>query len=367
MTGVTNSVRLKFRILNNETGGVILDREYWDTPAADPMQVGTDNPPGTYLGQTGYFLLCLFRDPQLVDPNVPPLTTAEVIYDNAEVFEYDVPDAEITRSVLLSWSANTEEEQIVLGADSLASNAVWTPWPEPIFKRFGGPCVAVPVTASQQFLKLLPGTQFVDDFSATWGPFTNRNPYRTYWQTPGEDLWVTNGVLRVYCQGPVGGGILIEAPGAPIVARDFAASLDIVDWATSGTNWSVIGIMGRASLTGPPGDPTEAVGYGGLLALNGGGMLGKVRMSIWIGSTPVYGPTFDYVTGTRYRLEFSVVGTQLRFRVLNASTLEVIDQMSMTDLSYQQGFVGLWVNTPPNVPESHEILLDNLVVSATKP
>ncbi len=71
-----------------------------------------------------------------------------------------------SRSVLLSWPQSAQE-QIVVGADSLASNAVWTPWPEPIFKRFGQMCVAVPTTASQQFFKTVLGTQFVDDFSDT--------------------------------------------------------------------------------------------------------------------------------------------------------------------------------------------------------
>ncbi len=42
-----------------------------------------------------------------------------------------VPD--ISKSVLLSWPEPTQE-QIVVGSDSL-TGPVWTPWPEPIFKR----------------------------------------------------------------------------------------------------------------------------------------------------------------------------------------------------------------------------------------
>ena len=62
MTGVQSGVLLQFRILDNDNAGAVLfEREYLDTAAADPMQVGTDNPPGNYLGRSGYFQLALFR------------------------------------------------------------------------------------------------------------------------------------------------------------------------------------------------------------------------------------------------------------------------------------------------------------------
>ena len=60
MTGTNSSVLLKFKILDNDNAGaVIFQGEYWDTPAADPMQPGwgPDNPPASYLGLSGSFLV----------------------------------------------------------------------------------------------------------------------------------------------------------------------------------------------------------------------------------------------------------------------------------------------------------------------
>src|SRR5512139_180898 len=68
---------------------------------------------------------------------------------------------DISKSVLLSWP-EPAQEQIVVGSDS-PTGPVWTPWPEPIFNRFGQMCMTVPTTASQQFFKPVLGRQFVDD------------------------------------------------------------------------------------------------------------------------------------------------------------------------------------------------------------
>jgi hypothetical protein len=82
----------------------------------------------------------------------------------------------ITNSARLEWPVPAED-CIVVGANSLASNAVWTPWPEPIYKRFGELCMAVPTTTTQQYFKLVPGTQFIDDFLDPQEPFAVRNPW----------------------------------------------------------------------------------------------------------------------------------------------------------------------------------------------
>ena len=102
MTGTQSGVLLKCRILDNDNAGaVIFERECWDTADADPMQPGwgPDDPPGSYLGASGSFILSLFRDPQYLDPDVPlpPGAKAEVVYDNAEVLEYDVPSLQIAK------------------------------------------------------------------------------------------------------------------------------------------------------------------------------------------------------------------------------------------------------------------------------
>ncbi len=120
-----------------------------------------------------------------------------------------------SRAVLLYWPEPTQE-QIVVGADSLASNAVWTPWPEPIFKRFGQMCMAVPTTASQQFFRTALGRQFLDDFSETWGPFTNRDSYMHWFRQPGEDWFVTNGTLRVNVNLSTDAGFLLLPVGTNI-------------------------------------------------------------------------------------------------------------------------------------------------------
>jgi alpha-L-arabinofuranosidase len=88
MTPVCSDVHLKFKVLDNDNGGaVIFERECWDTAAADPVERGTDDPPGNYLGLTGCFMLGLFRDDGSFDDEttLPPLAEAEVVCDNAEV------------------------------------------------------------------------------------------------------------------------------------------------------------------------------------------------------------------------------------------------------------------------------------------
>jgi hypothetical protein len=183
MTGVQSNVLVQLKILDNERPGrVVYATDVWDTPNRDPMQVGTDDPPGNFLGRAGKFFLGVYHDNVgWLDPDVeiPHLGEAEVVFDNAEFFEYDSAwiAGPQTVACLACWSQDTAEEQIVVGASSLASDAVWTPWPEPIFKRHGELCMAVPTTATQQFFKLVPGTQFIDDFSDPQEPFAVRNPW----------------------------------------------------------------------------------------------------------------------------------------------------------------------------------------------
>jgi hypothetical protein len=272
-------------------------------------------------------------------------------------------DLDIQRSVLLSWPDNAAQEQIVVGADSLASNAVWTPWPEPIFKRHGELCMAVPTTASQQFFKLVPGTQFYDDFSDTMQPFTNRNAYTNFGQSAVELVIVTNGVMQIARVGPCPAGVSPRPP-MEILARDFCASVDILNWTTSSTNWCYFSIAGRGRFT----NPTAANAYIAGLVLNYAGIPGNVRLSIWNGSIDVPGPSFDFAAiPPPYRMEFSVVGNNLRLRVLNLATKEVIREQTLVAARFTEGWVGFWVNNPANDPTNHEIIVDNFFVTGTKP
>jgi hypothetical protein len=274
----------------------------------------------------------------------------------------------ITNAVLLSWPEPTQE-QIVVGADSLASNAVWTPWPEPIFKRHGELCMAVPTTASQQFFKAVLGRQFVDDFSDCWGPFTNRNSYMDWFKEDGEQWFVTNGVLKftgISVQYP---GFLVLPVGTNAAAKheDFYTSVEILDWVTSTNNWDFLSLFGRGIIY----SPTYVNGYIGGLALNFSGIPGQVRLSIWDGYVEVFGPSFDMGTNPLpYRLEFSGVGNpicQLRLRVLSLPTMQLIREQTLVATRYAEGFPGFWINSRNQAGDTYRITTDNFFLSGTKP
>ena len=274
-----------------------------------------------------------------------------------------VPD--IFKSVLLSWP-EPAQEQIVVGAGSL-TGPVWTPWPEPIYKRFGQMCMAVPTTASQQFFKTVPGRQFVDDFSNAWGPFTNRNSWMDYWLKAGEEWFVTNGVLRVNVILSTNYGFLLLPIGTNAAAthRDFYTSVDILSWTTTSTNWCCFTITGRGYFR----SPTYGSGYIGGLLMNDDTGMGVIRLFIYDGSEEVWGPTFD--TGAippPYRLEFSGVGNptcQLRLRVLNLTTKELIREQTLVRTTFTQGFPAFWISFPDG-DGGFTITADNFFLSGTK-
>ena len=263
-------------------------------------------------------------------------------------------------AVLLSWP-EPATEQIVIGASSLASNAVWSPWPEPIFKRSGQLCMAVPATEKERYFKLVPGTQFVDDFSATWGPFTNRNSWRPFYNEGTDKFIATNGVLQLNWHGPIEGGFGLRPPGPDIQVRDFYMSLDVLDWVTSGANWSMIGLIARGNLA-------YNWDYGGGLLLNYGGVRGRVAPDIWFYTTETFGPSFDIQQiPPPYRLQFWGVGPKLHFRVLSLTTGQILAELTLTHSAADQGFVCLWISAPSGGSESHSITVDNFFVTGTRP
>jgi hypothetical protein len=269
----------------------------------------------------------------------------------------------IQRSVLLSWPEPTEE-QIVVGADSL-TGLVWTPWPEPIFKRFGQLCMTVPTTANSWFAKLVPGRQFADDFSDSWGPFTYRRPWTSAFQSDGEEWTVTNGVLQVDWNAPTYPGFCLAPLGTNVAdhLRDVYTSVDLLDCVAGSTNASVLTLAGRGRITGP----NSGVGYFGGLTLNHTGVLGEVQP--WIYSSDyTYGPTFDLEEfPLPYRLEFSVVGSRISFQVLSLTTGQLIRQLSVTNSVLPTGFVGLWINGRNNPGLTFRMTADNFFMSGTKP
>lgn len=265
-------------------------------------------------------------------------------------------------SVLLSWPEPVEE-QIVVGSVS-PRGPVWTPWPEPIFKRHGELCMAVPATATQQFFRLASGSQFIDDFSDPKQPFTNRNDWWTYSKEPSDEWIVTNDVLRLNWHGPLAGAFaLIWPPGSNYWVADFSASADILDWTTSGTNWSALGIMARGIIY-----PDGGLGHAAGLRLNAYGIPGNVAPWIAYGNEQTDGLTFQTAQfPPPYRLEYSGLGPNHTLRVISLTTKELIREMSMTyPYGRTNGFMGLWINAPA-VLESHSITVDNYLATGTKP
>jgi len=230
-------------------------------------------------------------------------------------------------------------------------------------------CMAVPATASQQFFKTVLGRQFSDDFSDKWGPFTNRNSYMDLVKEPGEEWFVTNGVLKLAAVQSAYGGLLLVPLGTNAAAKheDFFTSADILDWVASGTNWSLFSIAGRIVIL----SPTAGIGYGGGLALNADGIAGNVQLTIFHEWHQAWGPTFDMGTNPPpYRVELSGVGKptcRLRLRVLNLTTKALIGEQTLLATEILSGFPGIWVNKDFRTGETISITADNYFVSGTKP
>ena len=360
MTGLPqSSVLLRWKILDNNQAG----RELWsgsqlDTAAAEPMAMGTDNPPGSFLNMSGRFNISLYHDnAKLLDPavEIPPQGEATVVFDNAEVLEYaSAWMAPPSTAVLLSWPESTAEDQIVIGTEALATDAVWTPWPEPIFTRFGQLCMAAPTTAQQRFFKLVPGTQFMDDFSEPAEPFASRNSWVTRFFDANDaskfSFTVTNGAFRIQTlTNPLDGRVWIAPPGPLPVFRDFAASVDILGFPASG-GVATINIYARGTLD------STLNGYAGGFRLN------PATIGMWDGSRGIWGPSLTYDPAAHYRLQFSGVGRNLTLRLVNLTTGQTFEQ-KLTATAFSQGYVTLAVAAEVGF----DITVDNFFVTGTRP
>ena len=269
---------------------------------------------------------------------------------------------EISKSVLVSWP-DPAQEQIVVGSDS-PTGPVWTPWPEPIFKRFGQMCLAVPTTATQQFFKTVSGRQLADDFTDSWWPFTNRIPWTNWLVNPGEDWFVTNGVLKLAVSPGTNSPGFLLLPDWTNAVQDFYTSIDILDWVTSTNNWSIFALIGRGKIHGV----TSANGHIGGLVLNSDGIAGNVTLYLWDGYTDVFGPSFDMgANPLPYRLELSQVGNNLWLRVRSLTTKAVIREQALVVTKYTQGWVGLWIKGRNDPGDTFTITADNFFATGTKP
>lgn len=364
VTQMTNTVQLAMKFVELGSGRVLYERSFFDGPGRD-FEAVTPRPKGmTIFGpDTGAaftnFNIAFAGVFQWATNNPPPF---QVVVDNLEYDLYEPPVINITNSVLLSWPENTVEEQIVVGTDSL-SNAVWTPWPEPIFKRNGQLCLAVPATAQAQYFKLVPGTQLLDDFNGPSGLVASRNPWVPYFidtnDIPRFSFEITNGTFRVHTitppiNGRVGFAFPGYPPGSPIFG-DFTASVEIVGFTASGAYPSIV-ISGRGTLDLPfPGTSHAYLGSFSLL---------PCRIGIWDGANAVWGPPVVYDRTARHRLQFSAVDDALTLRLVNLKTGRTFEQKLVTR-TFSHGDVGLMVLGAAGAP--YDITLDNFLLTGTKP
>ena len=286
---------------------------------------------------------------------------AELRLDNLEYDVYPSPYLEIAGgATLLTWPENTGKEQIVVAADSL-SGSVWMPWPEPIYKRFADFATTAATTAAQQYFKLVPGTQFIDDFDALKQPFATRNSWAPHFYAPADAsrFVITNvdGALRIRTVSSAADGrVLLEPPGTNVMVRDFYASVDILAWPVAG---KLVAIFARGVLDRPPNWPGATDGYLGIV--------NRVHndLRIW-GSDggPAVGPAVTIDPAAHYRLVFSGSGTRLSQRLEDLTTGAVIEWSTVRN-QWSQGPVGLWIETGEG--GSIDITLDNFFVTGTKP
>jgi hypothetical protein len=337
------------------------------------MQVGTDDPPGNYLGRPGVFRLGLYHDSAgSLDPDVGigPREKAEVVFDNAEVFEYDsvwisgLP----TVACLPTWSENTAEEQIVVGAASL--DGPWVPWPEPIFKRWGGLCMAVRTTGAQQFLKLVPGTQLIDDFNPPKWPYASKGEWVPGYYAPADatrwSVTSSNGLLRVRTlaqTADASGRLPVRPPGPDVAVQDFWAAVDLVSFETAQeVGWLGIG----ARVSGDVTFPGANNGYIGGVAPHADGR-NQARLNLFLGSEGTKGGPFTYKPGTPYRLIFSGVRERLSVELIDLDLGEAaVAPLVVTDWTFSQGSVWLWIQAGVG-QTSCDVNLDNFFVTGTKP
>ncbi|PYL01732.1 MAG: hypothetical protein DME19_00665 [Verrucomicrobia bacterium] len=85
MTGKGGNAVINAKVLDKDNNNAVLfDRTFVDTPSADVLSDGTDDPAAPYFG-SGNFVLYLYQDYDAAAPENP----YQVTYDNAEVFVLD--------------------------------------------------------------------------------------------------------------------------------------------------------------------------------------------------------------------------------------------------------------------------------------
>lgn len=356
-------VVIRVRVLDTVTRSLVWETQVVDTRTNDAVagviRGITMQPEGIMTPYTETWMTP-FIGVGYINIGSPPAKTVAVTVDNFRLGEFVEPVLGVAPSVMLSWPVDTMEEQVVLATESL-EKPLWRVLPEPVFLRQGCVCSQAPVLSGHRFFKLSPGVQFLDDFSDARQPFATRNAYVATWDGPEDTITVGGGVLRLVTQGPTQAGYVLEPPHAPVEAKDFHMSVDILDWKTTGNVWSVVSLLARGVYTGPD----SGNGYLGMLLMNANGTPGKVELRMWVDGSETPGGTFGWVPGEGYRMEFSGVGKRLELRVTNLKTQAFVREMTLTGTSLARGFTGLWINMESGARQSHEIVLDNLSITGT--
>lgn len=230
--------------------------------------------------------------------------------------------------------------------------------------------MAAPITTAQQwtqpaqYFKLVPGTQFSDDFSHLKPPFTGRNPWQPVFLNSGDAsrfaFSIAGEAFQIETVAlPLNGQVAILQPEGGSVMRDIYATVDILDWAS--TSESALGIAGRVQ--------------GGLGHVDNA-YLGSVRMNpatgtgqLWFfnGESDVQGSAaFPIATDSDYRLQLLIVGSQLTLQLFDvADPPTPVAQGFLQDSRFSRGRVALWVNTRGG--SGYRRTVDNFFVTGTKP
>lgn len=376
LTGDT--LRLTTKVVAKSTGQVLFEKSFTDGPGSD-CSVPVPPPKGLpyYRADWGAPLTNLtyvwvgVSDTRTTLPRPPAL---EMVLDNLEYDLYDAPSLQIERSVLLSFSADTLEEQIVLGADSI--EGPWRPWPAPIYKQSGRWSMAVPITDSnaqhwlqpQLYFKLAPGTQFIDSFDPAKPPYASRASwvpgFYALVDTSRWEITDTNGVLRFHTlQTPVDGRVAMPPPGPCPAVADFWASVDILHLDVS-LHGKGLAIGARSTWRVGDEVPGNGRGYlGGVLPHAAG--TNRARLTVYNSSSAIDGEVFTFKPGTPYRLIFSGIGQRLSVKFIDLNTGQpAVKTHEVTDSTFSQGPVGLWIEAGQGM---YDATLDNFFVTGTKP
>lgn len=81
--GEGSNVRITGQVIDKDTGGSLFEYSFLDTPTADILVDGTDNPSAPFTG-AGRFVLMEYEDFEAGGPDV-----YEVVFDNAEAFVFE--------------------------------------------------------------------------------------------------------------------------------------------------------------------------------------------------------------------------------------------------------------------------------------